>query len=115
MEHLLHTVVEAVAMVAEVSGVVIIVVALLQALYKLVAIYKFDFNKAHHDTTLGKGLSYALGILMIGEIMETIVGATIPGLITIGALVIVRFMFVLIISFETKHAEHEEHAEHNQH
>lgn len=108
MEELFVLCVEAIAKIAEVAGVLIIVVALAQAIYRLAVVHKFNFKKAHHDTTLGSGLSYALGVLMIAEIMETVLGATINGLISIAALVVVRFMFVLIITFENKQAEKHE-------
>lgn len=111
MEHIFHSVIETTAFVAEVIGVLIIIIALIQAIYRLAVVHKFNFKKAHHDTTLGSGLSFALGVLMIAEIMETVIGATIPGLMTIAALVVVRFMFVLIISFENKMAEAHGHEE----
>ena len=113
MEELFILCVEAVAKIAEVLGVAIVVIALAQAIYRLVVVHKFDFKKAHHDTTLGSGLSFALGVLMIGEIMETVLGVTIQGLTSIAALVVVRFMFVLIITFENKQAQiHRNHDDH---
>ncbi|MDO4500084.1 MAG: DUF1622 domain-containing protein [Erysipelotrichaceae bacterium] len=108
MHELFIELIELIVTLAELTAVVIVLIALFQAIYRLIKVHKFNFKKAHHDTTLPSGLSYALSVLIIAEIMETLLGSDFVHLGKIAATAGVRFIFVLIIIFENKEAEKHE-------
>lgn len=109
MSEMLHTIILMVAMLIELCGVLIVVVTVGKEMYRIVFIYRFDFEKTEQDMTINNGFANALEVLLAAEILKTLTIRTTSQLIEVAALVAIRIFLNVIIHWEInlkkKHTE----------
>lgn len=86
--------------VIELIGLLFLIVAFLMAIYHLVVVDKFDFQKFNRRPDLRSGMITALEILMVAEIIKTMTSVTIEHVIIVALLVAVRLFMTHVLEQE---------------
>lgn len=86
--------------VIELIGLLFLIVAFLMAIYHLVVVDKFDFQKFNKRPDLRSGMITALEILMVAEIIKTMTSVTIEHVIIVALLVAVRLFMTHVLEQE---------------
>lgn len=86
--------------VIELIGLLFLIVAFLMAIYHLVVVDKFDFQKFNKRPDLRSGMITALEILMVAEIIKTLTSVTIEHVIIVALLVAVRLFMTHVLEQE---------------
>lgn len=92
------------ALLVELIGVIVILVAVVRAVKNLFA-QKFNFSSAESDPDLSAGLAKALEIFLAGEILMTLLAEDFRMLAHVGALVVIRVAIAMVINWESKGSE----------
>ena len=86
--------------VIELIGLLFLIVAFLMAIYHLVVVDKFDFQKFNKRPDLRSVMITALEILMVAEIIKTLTSVTIEHVIIVALLVAVRLFMTHVLEQE---------------
>ena len=99
-----------IAVIIEIWGVLVIVVALGREIYKTIFKFNFNYLLSSKDNSLNASLASALEILLAAEILKTITITDYTNLIIIAALIILRTAITLLLVWgnSTKNEENKE-------
>lgn len=93
-------IIDEIALVIELVGVIMIVVAVMKEVYNIAIVHKFNFEETGEDLTINYGLSNALEVLLSAEILKTITFENTTQLIQLAALVFIRVFITVTIHWE---------------
>ncbi len=102
MEKIIHSVIKYTAMFIELWGVLLILFAVFQELYKAIFKFNLNLNKIIKDQALNQGLAVALEFLLAAEILKTLIVRNYSQIIEVGALVIIRILIAVMLHWELK-------------
>ena len=98
---ILKEVVEILAYVFSCIGILVIVYGGVKTFIRYVG-RKFSPHVHDLKMELLETMSFALGFMMVGEILHTIVAESVSSLIVLGAIVVLRTILTLVIHYEIK-------------
>lgn len=104
MGNLIETLVNYVAYVMEIIGILIIIVSGIKAIYIFVR-DGFEFNNIKVSLTIAEGLSMSLGFLLAAEIVLSIMIKTIPNLIILVGIAALRVGLTFVLHWEVTQYE----------
>ena len=106
MGSILETIVQYVAFVLEIIGIIIIVFAGIKALFYFVK-GGFKFNNMSVSLTIAEGLNMSLGFLLAAEIATSIIVRTIPNMIILVGIAALRVGLTFVLHWEITQYEKE--------
>lgn len=104
MEYFLETLIHWVAYIMEIIGVGIIILCGIRALL-VFAKGKFDFANPRVSLMLAEGMNISLGFLLAAEIVLSIVVKTVPNLIILIGIAVLRVALTFVLHWEVKENE----------
>lgn len=102
-EHLLKIIIEWTLVISEFIGVIVLAVAVVRCLVEYIR------KKPGAVTTMGRGMSVSLSFLLAGEILRTVTAGSLYDLAVVAGIIVLRTAIVVLLHWESKHAEHGEH------
>ena len=96
LHHILITGVNLTAVLIELWGLFIIIMAIGKEIYRVIFDFKLNFRKINDDNSLNAGLASGLEVLLASEILKTITVNSYRNLIIIGILIFLRMAMLHI-------------------